>query len=118
MDGEVVELTGGLEFALKDQSVEVRVEPKRIPEGLIGDDDGAEDGLASRRRVELRDQAEDQPCKVGEEALVMAKEDPQGFGQVGAVARPRGEDELAVGEGKELLLIEILGGQEGSFLAA
>jgi len=110
VDGQVVELPGGVKSALKDEGVKVRVEPKRVSEGLIGDDRGAEDGLASRRRVELRDQAEDQPCKVGEEALVMAKEDPQGLGQ--------GEDELAVGEGKEQLLIEVLGEQECPLLAA
>ena len=40
----------------------------------------------------------------------MAKEDPQGLGQ--------GEDELPVGEGEQQLLIEVLGEQEGSFLAA
>ena len=110
MDGEVVELTGGVESALKDESVEVRVEPKRVPEWLIGDDGGGGNGLASGRAVELRDQAEDQPCKVGEQALVMAQEDPEGLGQ--------GEDKLPVGEGKEQLLIEVLGEQEGSFLAA
>jgi hypothetical protein len=48
----------------------------------------------------------------------MAKEDPQGLGQVGAVTRPRGEDELAVGEGKEQLLIEVLGEQECPLLVA
>ncbi len=48
----------------------------------------------------------------------MAQEDPEGLGQVGAVARPRGEDKLPVGEGKEQLLIEVLGEQECPFLAA
>ena len=47
MDGEVVELPGGVESALKDEGVEVRVEPKRVSEGLIGDDGGAEDGPAA-----------------------------------------------------------------------
>jgi hypothetical protein len=40
----------------------------------------------------------------------MSKEDPQGLGQ--------GEDELAVGEGKEQLLIEVLGEQECPLLAS
>jgi len=110
VDEEVVELAGGVESALKDEGVEVRVEPERVPEGLIGDDGSGGDGLASRGGVELRDQVEDQPCKLGEQALVMAKEDPQGLGQ--------GEDKLAVGEGKEQLLIEVLGEQECPFLAA
>ena len=87
MDGQVVELPGGVKSALKDEGVKVRVEPKRIAKGLVGNDGGGGDGLAGRCRVELCDQTEDQPCKVGEEALVMAKEDPQGLGQVGAVAR-------------------------------
>ena len=56
MDGEVVELTCGIESALKDQGVEVRVEPKRVPERLIGDNGGGGTGLASGRAVELRDQ--------------------------------------------------------------
>ena len=47
VDGEVVELPGGVKSALKDEGVEVRVEPKRVPEGLIGDDGGGGDGLAS-----------------------------------------------------------------------
>jgi hypothetical protein len=110
VDGQVVELPGGVKSALKDEGVKVRVEPKRVPEGLISDDGGGGNGLANGRAVELRDQGEDQPCKLGEQALVMAKEDPQGLGQ--------SEDELPVGEGKEQLLIEVLGEQEGSFLAA
>ena len=40
----------------------------------------------------------------------MAQEDPEDLGQ--------GEDKLPVGEGKEQLLIEVLGEQECSFLAA
>ena len=110
MDGEVVELPGGVESSLKDEGVEVRVEPKRVPEGLIRDDGGGGDGFANGRAVELHDEVEDQPCKRGEKALVMAKEDPQGLGQ--------SEDELAVGEGKEQLLIEVLGEQECPLLAA
>lgn len=48
----------------------------------------------------------------------MAEEDPQSLGQVGAVARPRGEDELPMGEGEQQLLIEVLREQECSLLAA
>ena len=110
MDEEVVELAGGVESALKDEGVEVRVEPERVPEGLIGDDGSGGDGLASRGGVELRDQVEDQPCKLGEQALVMAKEDLQGLGQ--------GEDKLPMRESKEQLLIKVLGEQECPFLAA
>jgi hypothetical protein len=112
VDGQVVELPGGVESSLKDEGVEMRVEPKRVPKGLIGDDGGGGDWPATGGGVELRDQVGDQPRKVGEPALVMAKEGPQGLGQVGAVARPRGEDELPVGEDKEQLLIEVLGEQE------
>jgi hypothetical protein len=70
-------------------TVIIVVEPKRVSEGLIGDDGGGGNGLASGRTVEPRDQVEDQPRKLGEQALVMAKEDPQGLGQ--------SEDELAMG---------------------
>ena len=63
MDGEVVELPGGVESSLKDEGVEVRVEPKRVPEGLIRDDGGGGDGFANGRAVELHDEVEDQPCK-------------------------------------------------------
>jgi hypothetical protein len=60
--------------------------------------------------VELRDQVEDQSSKVGEQALVVAEEDPQSLGQ--------SQDELAVREGKEQLLIQVLGEQESALLAA
>ncbi len=64
-----------------------------------------------RRRlwIWLRDQLEDQPRYVGDQMLVMAEEDAHGFGP--------GEDELPVGEGKEHLLVEVLGEQECPFLA-
>ena len=51
MDGEVIELPGGVKSALKDEGVKVRVEPKRVPEGLIGHDGGSADGLARRGRT-------------------------------------------------------------------
>lgn len=60
MDGEVAEPLRGVESALKDEGVEMRVDPKRAAEGLTGDDGGAEDGLASRGRAELGDHAEDE----------------------------------------------------------
>ncbi len=60
--------------------------------------------------MELRDQCEDQPSKVGEPALVVAEEDLQGLGH--------GENELAVGEGEEQLLVEVLREKESSLLAA
>jgi len=82
----------------------------RVAEGLIGHDGCGGDGLASCDGAELRDQAEDQPCKIGEQALVITQEDPQGLGQ--------GEDELPVREGEQQLLIEVLGEQECSLLAA
>ena len=47
---------------------------------------------------------------VGEQALVVTEEDPQGLGQR--------EDELTVGEGKEQLLIEVLREQQSSLVAA
>ena len=43
--GQVVELPGGIESTLKDEGVEAWVEPKRVSEGLIGDDGGVEMGL-------------------------------------------------------------------------
>ena len=67
VDGDVVELPGGIETALEDESVKMWVEPKRVAEGLIGHDGGSADGPASSGGVELRDQVEDQPCKVGEQ---------------------------------------------------
>jgi hypothetical protein len=48
VDGQVVELPGGVESALKDESVEVGVEPKRVAERLIGHDGGGGDGSAGR----------------------------------------------------------------------
>ena len=110
VNGQVVELPGGVESTLQDKGVEMRVEPQRVAEGLVGHDGGGCDRLASRGGVELCDQVEYQPCKVGEEALVMAQKNPQGFGQR--------EDELAVGEGKEQLLIEVLREQQSPLLTA
>ena len=34
VDGQVVELPGGVKSALKDEGVKVRVEPERVSEGL------------------------------------------------------------------------------------
>jgi hypothetical protein len=70
VDGQVVELPGGVESAFEDKGVEVRVESKRVPEGLIDDGCGGGDWLATGGGVELSDQVEDQPCNVGEQALV------------------------------------------------
>jgi hypothetical protein len=58
----------------------------------------------------MGDHVEDQPCKLGEKALVVAKKDSEGLG--------KGEDELPVREGKEQPLVEVLRELEGSFLAA
>jgi hypothetical protein len=115
--GEAVELPGGIESALRDESVEVGTEAKRIAEGRVGHCGGGGDGSAGCGGVELRDQVEDQSCKVCEQALIMAEEDPQGLGE--------GEDEpsggplhrLTVGEGKEQRPIEVLSEQESSLLA-
>ena len=46
--------------SLKDESVEVRVEPKRVAQGLIGVHRGGDDWIARRGRIELGDQAEDE----------------------------------------------------------
>ena len=110
VDGEVVELPGGVESALHDESVEVGVEAKRVAERLVGHDCASGNWFASRGGVELRDQVEDQSSKVGEQPLVVAKKDPEGLG--------KGEDELAMGEGKEQPFVEVLREQEGSLLAA
>ena len=50
----------GVESALQDERVEVRVEAQRVAEGLIGDDGGGGDGLAGRGGVELGDQRGDE----------------------------------------------------------
>jgi hypothetical protein len=67
----LLELAGGIESALRDESVKVGVEAKRIAEGLIGHHSGGGDGLAGRGGVEPGDQVEYQPCKLGEQALVV-----------------------------------------------
>jgi hypothetical protein len=110
MDGKEVELPGGVESAFEDEGVEVRVEPKRVSEGLISDHSGGGDGLASCGGIELGDQRENEYREFGEQALIMAEEDPQSLGQ--------GEDELSMGQGKQQVLVEVLGKQEGPFLAA
>jgi hypothetical protein len=53
MDGEKVELALGVEAALEDERVEVRVESERITEVLIGGDGRDGDGLGGRGGVEL-----------------------------------------------------------------
>ena len=60
MDGEEVEQPLGVESALQDERVEVRVEAQRVAEGLRGDDGGGCDGLAGRGGVELGDQRGDE----------------------------------------------------------
>jgi hypothetical protein len=41
VDGQVGEPPGGVESALKDEGVEMGIEPKRVPEGLTSDNGGA-----------------------------------------------------------------------------
>lgn len=69
----------------------------------------AGDPFSAGGGVELRDQGEDEAGDVAEEALVVAQEHAQRLGQR--------EDELAVGQGEKQLLVEVLGEQEGAFLA-
>ena len=47
---------------------------------------------------------------MAEEVLVVTEEDPKSLGE--------SEEELSVGQGKQELLVEVLGEQEGSLLAA
>jgi hypothetical protein len=49
MDGEVVELAAGIEPALEYEGMEVRIEPERVTEGLIGEDRSGGDGLSGCR---------------------------------------------------------------------
>jgi hypothetical protein len=51
VDGQVVELPGGVKSALKDEGVKVRAGPERVSEGLIGDDRRADvhPGVAENR---------------------------------------------------------------------
>jgi hypothetical protein len=48
VDGQVVELPNGVESALKDESVKVGVETKRVAERLVGHDCASADWFASR----------------------------------------------------------------------
>ena len=62
VDGEVIELPGGVEGALEDEGVEMREELKQVAEGLIGDGDG----LRCRGGIKLGDQGENKPRELGE----------------------------------------------------
>jgi len=83
------------------------------PYGLLGlaagDHCGAE-GPSRRLAEEAREAVEEQPADVGEEVPVVAEEQTQDLRN-----RP---DELPVGQGKQQVLIEVLGEQEGPLLTA
>ncbi len=61
--------------------MEVRVNPERVSQGLVGEDGSAGDGPGGRGGVELGDQREDEPGYLTEEALIVSEEHPQGLWQ-------------------------------------
>lgn len=97
----------GVESALEDQGMEMRVEPERATEGLIGEDGCAGDGLGGCGGVELGNQRENEPGDEAEEPLVVAKKDAKGLGQR--------EDELPMGQGEKQVLVEVLGEERDRF---
>jgi hypothetical protein len=48
--------------------------------------------------------------------LVVSEENAQDLGQVGAAARPRGEDELPVRQPQQELLVHVLAQKQGALL--
>ena len=48
--------------------------------------------------------------------LVVSEEDAEDLGQVGAAARPRGEDELPVRQPQQELLVHVLAQKQGALL--
>jgi hypothetical protein len=97
MDGEGHELSFSVEASFQNERVPIGVEAQHVAEGLTGDGNRASDGRSCCCLLEICDQGKDQDREVGEQPLVVAEENAKRFWN--------GEDELAVGEGEQELLL-------------
>jgi hypothetical protein len=96
--------------------VEVGIEPDEVSRRGVGDHGGTLNPPAGSLAGEALDHAVDEAADLTEEGAVVAEEDAQHLGEVGAAARPRCEDHLPVGEAKQEMFVHVLAEEQRAFL--
>jgi hypothetical protein len=104
----VDESTVAIEASLQEQSVPVGVPPNELSSALEHNERGATDGLSGCFRGEVPYQPVDEAADLSVKPLVVTKECTEHLGN--------GEDELAVGQPQQELLVHVLAQQEGPLL--
>jgi hypothetical protein len=97
-----------VEPSLQEQPMPVRVPPKELSRALEDDDRCGADTLASGCRCEIPYQPVDEAADLAMKPAVVAEEHAEHLGD--------GEDELAVGQPQQELLVHVLAQQEGPLL--
>jgi hypothetical protein len=99
-----------IETALKDDAVEVGIEPHEVSRRGVGDHGSALDLPARVRAVDPRHHAVDEPAYIADEAMIMAEECSEHLGECG--------DDLAVREAQQEPLVHVLTEEQGALLRA
>ena len=99
-----------IETALKDDAVEVGIEPHEVSRRGVGDHGSALDLPARGRAVDALHHAVDEPAYIADQAMIMAEEYSEHLG--------KSEDDLAVREAQQEPLVYVLAEQQGSRLRA
>ena len=106
--GDVDEPALGVEASLEEQAVPVGVPPTEGSRRLEYNERGATDGLSGGFRGEVAHQGVDEATDLAVQPLVVAEEDAQHLG--------KREDELAVRQPQQQLLVHVLAQQQGTLL--
>jgi hypothetical protein len=94
-----------IESALKEDVVEMGIEPHEVSRRGAGDHRSRLDLPARGRAVDALQHAVDKAFCIADEAAIMAEEYLEHLGKVGAGARPRSEDNPAVREAQQEPLV-------------
>jgi hypothetical protein len=117
IDGrDMDETTLVVKASLQEQAVPARMEAAKRSRTLEDHDGCGAQGLAGGLCCEVAHQVVDEAADISVKPLAVSEEDAEDLGQVGAVARPRGEDELPVRQPQQELLVHVLAQKQGALL--